>query len=539
MRARLADLFARRPGLGLALAYFGLGLVVSLDPRATHDEGLLMYGFARALSDAFVPCLFLQKIKPALALVYLPFARLGLGVYLVAHLAVASIAVYLLGETARAMGQRRPWLPALVLALSPLFTWSALVGVSNSDGVAGVVLFLYLLEARKSALGAGLVLGILPWLRYENALFCSPVALYVLFRDRSRAFFGGLVAWPLLYLGGGAIYHRDALWFVHYLPNVSELMPENEVWANEFLHHDFSTGALALAMVSPAVFLLLLLRVRKLLGIEKALAAFSIGFFALFLITHVAPRNIGPAFTLGFSSRYAVVPLAAVGLLLGRAVEGLEDEKTPRLRDTAAAVFLLVVGFFLRLRGVLAPLWAAASTGSVVAAARGHASRLMLGFTIAFLALAPLSFREQLLQEYPLRDASLPRLADTLEGRRNELGAEIFTNHQLLGPYLQRKNRLEDVRVKFLLAADHHFELVHLTNPKNGQRAAILDAVPRGIFGDVVMPEALDPSKIKAGTTFVLVDDPRTKLILPPAVWSAHLKTIAKSDGVTIATFVP
>ncbi|MDI1449535.1 hypothetical protein [Polyangium sp. 6x1] len=526
----------RLAGAWLAALHFCCGLVVALDPRSPHDEGLLMFGFARSLGEAFFPCLFLQKIKPALALVYMPFARLGLAPYLVAHLAVASAAIALVHATARSLGHARPWLPALVLALSPIYTWSGMVGVSNSDGVACIALFLYLLEARKSLFFAGLVLGLLPWVRYECALFSAAFAPWVLWRQRRLSFLAGLVLWPLLYLGAGALYHHDALWFVHFLPNVSNLDSGNEVWIAEFASHGPKTAIFTLVAVSPAVFFLLLVRPSRLGSLERALGAFAAVFFGLFLVTHMAPRDIGPAFTLGFSSRYAVVPVIGVALLLGRAIEALEAEGEPRLRDTAAAAALLGVGTTLR-AFALAPLWGAAATGAVVAAMRGGAKKIALAVVIGFLVLVPIQMRDEVLLAFPVADPTLAPIAAWLEENPIAAGREIYTNHQLLVPYLARTQRGPAARARFLLAVDHHFELVHLSNPANGQRAAVLDAIPRAVFGDVVPPEQLDPAIVPPGTVFVLIDDARTKQILPPETWGQKLQPIHAGQGFRVLVF--
>jgi len=539
MRFALPALPPRLAGVALAALHFCLGLIVTLDPASTHDEGLLMYGFARSLSEALVPCLFFQKIKPALALFYMPAARLGLAPYLLLHLAVASSAIALVHATARSLGHARPWLPALVLALSPIFTWSGMVGVSNSDGVAGIALFLYVLEARKSLFAAGLVLGALPWVRYECALFSAALAPWVLARQRSAAFLAGLVAWPALYLGAGALYHRDALWFLHFLPNVSRLGSDNEVWIAEFASHGPKTAIFALAAVSPAVFLLPLARPSRLSSVERALGVFAAGFFGLFLVTHLAPRDIGPAFTLGFSARYAVVPVVAVALLLGRAIEALEAETGPRLRDTTAAAALLGLGYLFRASTVV-PLWGTAATGALVAAARGGAKRIALAVVIGFLAFVPLQMREEVLAALPVKDPTLASIAAWIEANPSSIRGEIYTNHQLLGPYLARRDRAPTIaRVRFMLAVDHHFELVHLSNPANGQRAAVLNAIPAATFGDVVPPEELDPARVPPGTLFVLIDDARTKQILPPETWAQKLRPIHEAGAFSILAFTP
>lgn len=525
-----------RQGIGLGVAYICAGLLVALDPRTTHDEGLLMYGFARSLGEAFVPCLFLQKIKPALALVYAPVARFGLAPYMFLHVVVAAATIVWTHAVARSLQHKRPWLPAVVVALSPLYTWSALTGVSNSDGVAATALFLYLLEARKNLFAAGLVLGLLPWIRYEQALFSAVLAPWVLYRHRSAAFLGGLVTWPIAYLGSGAIYHRDPIWFVHFLPNVSNLDSGNPVWLAEFASHDPRTAVVSLAMVSPAVFFLPLVRARGLRPIERLLGAFTVLFFVAFVVTHLAPRDIGPAFTLGFSSRYAVVPLVAVALLLGRVVEALEADVHPRLRDTLAAAALLGLGWQFR-AAMVAPLIASAAVGTVVAAARAGAKKLTVALALSFLVVLPLHLKDDLFTSFPVRDETLEPIAAWLDA--NAPKAEVYTNHQLLAPYLRRTERSVGAQIKFMLAVDHRFELVHLSNPANGQRAAVLDAIPRSVFGAVVQPEPLDPNSVPSGTLFILIDDARTKEILPPERWSKRLKPIHRGSKFLVFELLP
>ncbi|HRI64198.1 MAG TPA: hypothetical protein PK156_08165, partial [Polyangium sp.] len=482
-------------------------------PHFVHDEGLLMYGFARSLSEAFLPCLFFQKVKPALALFYAPVAWFGLTYYLMLHVLVAAATLYWTHAVARSLHHKRPWLPTFVLFISPLFLWSTTTGVSNSDGVAATALFLYLLETRKNLFAAGFVLGVLPWIRYEQALFSAVLAPWVLYRSRSPKFLAGLVTWPIAYLGCGAIYHHDLLWFLHFLPNVSNLDSGNEAWIAEFAHHDVRTALMALLMVSPAVFVLTLLRRERLRPVERLLAVFTAGFFVLFVVTHLSPRDIGPAFTLGFSSRYALVPLVPVALLFGRVVEQQQYSFVPRLRDTIVAATWLVGGWFVRAVFVL-PLLISAMLGAFVAAMR--ARLLKTAAVVLFVACFILILhddRDEMSRSLDFGDTSAQVIANWLVYQ--PVRGEIYTNHQLLRPYMVRTDHLLASRVKFMLAADHHFELVHLSNPANGQRAAVLDAIPRSVFGAVVHPEELDPGRVRPGTWFVLINDVRTKQIMP------------------------
>lgn len=525
-----------RQGLALAVVYCCGCLLLALHPLATHDEGLLMYGFARSLSEAFFPSLFFQKIKPALALIYAPVARCGLAPYMAMHVIVAAATLYWTHAIARSLQHKRPWLPVLAVGASPLFTWSAITGVSNSDGVAATALFLYLIQARKNLFAAGLVLGFLPWIRYEQALFSAVLAPWALLRFRSSAFLTGLVTWPIAYLGSGAIYHRDPLWFLHFLPNVSNLDSGNPVWLAEFAHHDLRSAILSLAMISPAIFAMPLLRTQRLSSLERLLAVFSVGFFVAFVVTHLSPRDIGPAFTLGFSSRYAVVPLVGVALLLGRVVEAQELEVTPRARDTLAAAVMLIFGWFLRATFVV-PLLAAAVMGTFVAAMREGVRKLGVAVIIGALVLLPLHLHKEILEQFPLRDATAEPIVAWLED--HPPAGEIYTNHQLLVPYMVRTDNLLASRTKFMLAVDHQYELVHLSNPANGQRAAVLDALPRSVFGAVVYPEELDPARVRPGTWFILINDARTEQILPPERWKSRLKTITESDWLHVYELLP
>jgi len=525
-----------RQGLALAVAYCCACLVWALDPAATHDEGLLMYGFARSLSDAFAPCFFLQKVKPALALFYAPVARLGLAPYITLHVVVAAAALYWTHAIARSLQHKRPWIPAVVLGLSPLYTWSAITGVSNSDGVAFMALAVYLLQVRRNFFAAGVALGMLPWVRYEHALSVLALAPWVLLRHRSIKFVVGMAIWPLTYLAAGALYHADFLWFLRFLPGPSELEPVHDAWAIEFATHNRGIAALSLALVSPAVFFLVMARPARASSIERALGVFAVAFLGFFLVTYVSPRDLGPAMFLGLSARYAIVPLLGVALVLGRVVESLETETDPRSRDTITAAAYLAVGWVLRTQTVV-PLFASVAAGTVTAAARAHARRLTVTLLLGFFVIVPVFLRDEMLALFPLRDRSLASLAAWLA--TNPTKGEVYTNHQLLVPYLVRTDNPLASRTKFMLAADHRYELVHLSNPANGQRAVVLDVVPRAVFGNVVHPEELDPDRVRPGTFFVLTNDTRTQQILPTDRWKSRLKSIADTDGIHVYELLP
>jgi hypothetical protein len=524
------------PVLLVAAVYLVASLVAVSDSRTAHDEGLLMYGFSRGLSLSFAPVFFWQKCKPALALFYLPVARLGFGAYLVAHVLVAAAAVAAVGEVARALGHRRPWIASLVLALSPVFTWSSLVGISNSDGVAFAVLSLYLLVVHRRPALAGLVLGLLPWVRYESTIFAGLVVLYGLFALRSPRFLSGLCAWPIAYLGAGAVYHRDPLWFLHYLPGISGMMPGNEVWEGGFASHGFVTLVATYSLISAALGLCVLLRPMRLHPLERVLGLSAFAYLALFALTHVAPLNIGPAFVIGFSARYAALAVPSVALLVGRVVDAVEDAPAPALRDTLCTAALVAAGWLAKARGADSVfLWAGAAAGVVVGSLRLGAPAFALAAVSALTALGPLASREALERECRVREDLPARTTDWLEAHQAEITGTIYTNSQLLQLYLSRSGRLQGRAVKFIVAPDHSFEMETLTNHANGQREAIFSTIPAALFGSVAFRDEMKPELVAAGSLFVLEDDERTKLVLPPATWEPRLRTVHTGQRFRVA----
>jgi len=523
--------------LALAVSFAILGAILAANPHTVHDEGLLMYGFARSLSENFAPCFFFQKIKPALALFYAPAASFGLGPYMIAHAFFAASTLYFTHAVAKSLQHNLPLVAAAAVLLSPLFVWSSVTGVSNSDGVALIALFLYLLEVRKNHFAAGVVLGLVPWVRYEQALFSAVFAPWVLWQTRSLSFLTGLVAWPVLYLGGGAVYHHDLFWFLHFLPGISSLDPGNPVLSSDFAGHDVRSALLTLVMVSPAVFVLTLLRANRLKPIEKLMAVFTVSFFVLFVVTHLSPRDIGPAFVLGLSSRYAIVPLVPLALLVSRTVEQHEYELAPNLRDTLVAGAFLLAGWFVRTT-VRAPLFVAAALGGFVAAMRSGLKKTGLFILGIFVELIPFhSDSDEMWNRFPLRDTGPESLAQWFDEQKPP--GDIYTNHQLLVPYLVRTDNRYASRTKFMLAADHQFELVSLTNPANGQRAAVLATLPKAVFGNVVYPEELMPDQVRPGTWFVLINDARTEQILPPERWKSRLKLVHKTNWFEVYSLPP
>src|SRR5207248_3168175 len=122
-----------------------------------------------------------------LCALYLPRSAAGVHWTLVAHVVVAALSLPMLAAIARALGYRLPNLPALAIALSPLYFYGGPAGLSNTDGAVGICLTLYLLCARRRPVVAGVEAGLLPWVRSELAIFSAVLALHGLLVRRDRA----------------------------------------------------------------------------------------------------------------------------------------------------------------------------------------------------------------------------------------------------------------------------------------------------------------------------------------------------------------
>ncbi|MCB9570236.1 MAG: hypothetical protein H6710_24000 [Myxococcales bacterium] len=194
----------------LALVALAFGLWSGLGDRYLHDEGLLTWHFAQVTLEAPAAALFWQKSRPLLAALYGPFAGLGQPVFTVIHVVIAALALPLLAGVARAIGQRSPNLPALLVASSALWLACGPAGVSNSDALTGLCLALYLWLARGRPLAAGLLLGALLFARSEVAVFAGGIGLYALLRGPRRLALA-IPALPAIYALLGALYHHDLL----------------------------------------------------------------------------------------------------------------------------------------------------------------------------------------------------------------------------------------------------------------------------------------------------------------------------------------
>lgn len=510
----------------LASVFVVIGLICVVTDYTLNNEGLLTHHWASWVRRDFVPVFFFQKVKPVLCALYAPISVAGPRATLMVHVLVASSAVMMTAATARSLGHRLPNLPALAVGLSPLLLYGAPAGVSNVDGAVGVTLVLYLLCARGSPGMAGFVAGLLPWVRFELASFSAVLALYGMVTPGARRMLPAMAVFPLFYWGGGAIYHGDVLWLLHYPPS-SPLDPENPIYKNQLigLHHFLEP----IPAVTPVAVLAVAQPWRRLRGIE--------GLLGLYALLTVVLMNVLPILQIGnfgAGPRYLLHVLPAAALLAGRAIGSWEGSGRP---DRALLLLAAVVGLWVASRQLDARAGAilVAAYAVVLGAAACRAATVAAALVVALLVAGPLlPLRIEL-----TRGATAGYLDPVLAWLRahpEHQGAPIYTNAQLLAFFLS--SRLPQADVHHLATLDMGRELTLLTNPHNGQRARIRHLSAIDLYGRTLLPP-VDPDDLPEGALLVLRDDARLPLLLPPALWSSRLEWITRARDFQVGQLRP
>lgn len=517
----------RRPLLGLTLLYILIGLVCIATDYTLNDEGLVTYTTADLARHAPIDVLFVQKVKPVLTLFYTMFSGLGVHGLLCVHLLVSALAIPMIAAVARALGFSMPNLPALALAFSPAFLFAAPAGLSNADGVMGVTLVLYLLLSRQNPLAAGVVLGMLPWVRHELALFAAVMVIRALFFERTPRFVVGALVFPAIYGILGGIYHHDPIWLVNYPPSTLFPMPNTPLW----IYFSFSGLLRGLLSLSPLLPFVLCCPWSRLTSIERWLLGYAIAWLGLAILL--------PAWRIAnfaFVPRYMMVVVPVIALGVGRSIEAWQAGEA-RLLYTLVTVLAICACFAaasfvdpLAVAAVIVVGFAALALGF---AARPAAAALM---TILLAAGPALGIRT----EIPRNELApyLTNLADWLRNHPELTDGPIYTNVPLLAAYLDGAARLPGKDIRFMIGVDQAFDMEKLTSAQSGEGSVVQNTMTAGKFNgaQAVLPNQVVPDRIDDGALFVFRHDRRLELLMPPDVWEPHLLDLYNEDF-RVATF--
>lgn len=507
--ALLAALFA----LTAALLATGLPLV--------DDEGYLTYLGAATLSDAPVATFFFQKFHPSLSLFYAPVARLGWTVFLVAHALVGGLGVFLAGAVAARFGLPST-LASASLACSPVYLLAAASGQSNSDGITALLLGTWLstyADRRSFAVLTGLALAASVWTRYEFSLAVGVLALHLLPSSR----------WPLLsllgvvclYLLAGSLYHHDPLWWLHFPPTLPTSLPGIDL--DRYVPRTLDQLGVVATQLSLGSPLWLVALHPDTVSLSPPLRAIRSAALVTFLAMVVIPF----ARVLNFihSPRYLSATLPFTVLMASA------WSRTP---DTIRAPFVLMA-FSVPLAVIAVAstpgsfTWPLAMALALPALGWIPAARLrnwLLGFAgVTSLVLT--------IATTPLFDPSRASPDEQAAARWIVTHADdrtVYTNDQHIALLLAVRGR----RPHYLVAFDIQSELVRLLNPRNGQRATVLDALEPRLYGRAVWACTFPREPPAHDALFVLGPDDRIFHYFPRAWWDTQTRRVVRFGALEI-----
>ena len=440
-----------------------------------HDEGIFTYDMTRLLWQQPVAAFFLLKVKPVLALLYLPTARLGFKAFLVVHAGLAATTVLLVCLTARDLGTRIPAAAGWMLMLSGGFFVAAVSGFANLEGAFFLALFLWLYFSGRRKSGA-LVLGLLPFVRHELAVVWLFFLGWDLWRRRRQGISFVLLAaaFPSLYIVLGAWYHGDLLWLIHNFPSSSDIPVAisfnsptaaglREYWQRSLLCNFGVLGVLALLAVGIRQRVVLILFV-------SALAIYAV--MTLFQYQRIFGFNA--------SLRYHVAVLPLVAIL---SAKGLENDHALTWMIAALLAFavgmfsgagswmFIAVAIFLPILMYLGKRW------RMNTASLARILVLVSGMGVLYLGMA---YGEDFYRQH----RQSHRLFHWLSEQGFYHGQPVYSDMQIF-----RYDECSGIKNRYQLANEAiYWELSRFTNHGNGQYRDLVDALRK-------IGYAVDPSK--------------------------------------------
>ena len=311
----------------------------------------------------------------------------------------------------------------------------------------------------------------------------------------------------MAYWLAGSVYHRDALWLLHFPPTTLGPMPDNPISAGRHIGLQY------------LLFIQLFRHARSRLRVDGRCET------ALSRRAHVGDIRVdvrGPL------------------LLPSLPQDGHRTDGAPFHADTArdrtaaaraVETWLDGAGSSRRLMlisAALVAIWTASQNHTRSrrgADTRGVCLCCVVGATRAghFAGAAALAAGLGLL--LPLGELTTPVYFQPalawLRAHPDEIrGATIYTNSQVM-PFGINTAGVAESDPKFIVGPDIVWELDELTNPANGQQDAIMRLAATKCYGDSVMADAISPDTIAPRSIFVLRRDPRLPLTLPDRVWAA------------------
>jgi len=235
----------------------------------------------------------------------------------------------------------------------------------------------------------------------------------------------------------------------------------------------------------------------------------------------------------GDSPRYLLHLLPALALLVGRTLEPWWDGERPSVA-LLLALALGIVWVATRQQDARAAQILLVAQGLLLAAVWLRAGTVVAALAVMLVLLGPaLPLRTQLTRADTAR--YLAPMTAWLEAHPQERAAPIYTNAQLLAPFLE--HHLPGADVHHMAAPDIARELV-LTNAANGQRDRLLRLCRANLYGKTLWPP-FAPDDLPGNAILALRNDARLPLVLPPDVWGPRLEPLVKTPDFQVARLRP
>jgi len=515
----------------VAVAFFIVAVTVGFLVPVVHGEGLLTWHFVQVFQREFLAGLFFQKLHPACSLLFLPVAPFGWSFFLVAHIAAASLAVYMLGRSVQMLGGSG-FVGSIVIAASPVFLIATVTGQSNVEGIVFMAVSLYLIT-RGRLLSAGIVLGAASWVRYEFSIFVIGLAVLALLDRNYRRLIPGLLVFPALYLIAGAVYHSDLLWWIHYPPTLAHAIEGTQFRLHDKPGHLNRMLIMALT-VTPVWALAISMRSGRMGRLEK-------GLLAILALTAVVMMAIPFLDVLNFNHnpRYWLVFLPFLAVAVGRLARDTKTDLSGMFAwIVAAAAVPLAFHLYEREHFLFAvgpltiPLiiWLVSRyIGNVPA--RMAVVLVVLGSTAGAISVPSLVTEFQM----PLPGAGLDQAVKWLSTNpRGTEPKEVHTNIHELNHLLGRNASGSPRPVRYMVQNDIAFEIYGLTNHEAGQLDRLTGALGDTLYGGAVWPCETYGTVDHADRVYVLRDDYRFDSVYPAGYMEEISYEVARFDDVAI-----
>jgi hypothetical protein len=473
-------------------------------PGPADDEGYLTYLGALVTWRAPLDGLFFQKFHPSLSVFMAPAAALGFRPFLVLHGLMAAAAVYMTGRIGRRMWGDAGWFAAALVALSPAFFIAGATGQSNSSGVFFLALagYVYNQGDTRGRVAAGFIMGFALWVRFESAPYFVLLACWDLVLKRDLKLIAGLAAWPLAYVGVGALYHGTALWLLEYPPTLVVPNMPSTIPAVESARHFALQHAHRVLVALPFGWAIFRTRVAFLRDDRFVVLLGSL--VAVMSLQTLLPL-LGEYFNYDFATRYllnhlVVAALAVTGLLL----HWSDGSRLGALAAFACGVLVLILAAPEPARMLAAAPLLLVAVASIGRPQSAWVFMLVCGM-IGFVSHA-MSFESR----------SLRGDTEATEMYREAIGAaggeEIWTNDYALRAWAERTGATS--RVRFLPGYDILNELGTLVHRHHRQSRRLFEAFGDDLYGEPVWPCSY-PRSISQGSVLLLESKQRTDLVHP------------------------